>query len=98
MDRLSWTILSLLKNDLYLQTIKGKTMNKLFVITGILMFFSTPAFAQTGSGGGGGLLGMAPLVIIGIIYYFIWERNAKIQRESWGRLASFAIAKDRSAQ
>ena len=54
-------------------------MNKLFVITGILMFFSTPAFAQTGSGGGGGLLGMVPLVIIGIIYYFIWKRNAKIQ-------------------
>jgi len=53
-------------------------MNKFVVITAILTLFSTPAFSQASSpSGGGGLLGLAPLIIIGITYYCFWRYQNK---------------------
>ena len=48
-------------------------------------FFISNAWAQTGGGSGGGLLGMAPLVIIFVLFYFLLirpqQKNAKQHKE-----------------
>ena len=51
-------------------------MNKLLVIAAIAALFSTPAFAQTSSSGSG-FLSLLPLIIIGVIYFFLLETSTK---------------------
>ena len=54
-------------------------MDKFLVIAAILTFFSTPALAQSSSGGSG-FLSFLPLIIILTIYYFFSRHQKKKAR------------------